>query len=250
MQRFDLLGVKVSATNLGEAAQTIQDWARDRTKTYVCVAPVSTIVEARSNPDYLKIVNAAQMVTPDGMPVVWWGRRQGFPQVARAYGPDLFQRICLDGCSSGLKHFLFGGTPETLSLLVASLQNRYPTIKIVGSFSPPFRAQIELESAEILRKIEDSGADILWVGLGSPKQDFWMARHRELLTVPVMVGVGAAFDFVAGVKKQAPRWMQQSGFEWLFRLLCEPRRLWRRYLVGNSKFIYFLLTDRLFKKRV
>jgi len=220
---LDILGVKIAATNLQLACQLIDRWIKERHKTYVCIAPVSTIVDCQYDPEYRKVVNSAGMATPDGMPLVWLARMRGY------------------------RHYFYGATPEVLERLESRLKNQFPDVKIVGSFSPGFSKQCQDESPEVLQEINRLQPDILWVGLGSPKQDFWMYRHRDKLEVPVMVGVGAAFDFLAGTKPQAPVWMRGIGLEWFFRFCCEPKRLWKRYLIGNSRFIYYLFRDSLTK---
>lgn len=242
-RKFDVLGVQVDVLNLDLADTQVQDWVARRKKVYVCVAPVSTVVQCREDEEYRKVVNGAQMVTPDGMPLVWLGRLQGNKDLARTYGPDLMLQICESGLRQGCRHYFYGAIPEVLERLESRLKNQFPNINIVGSFCPPFTKGCQDESAEVLKEINRLQPDILWVGLGSPKQDFWMSRHRDKLDVPVMIGVGAAFDFLSGSKKQAPVWMQRAGLEWLFRFLCEPRRLWRRYLFGNTKFVYLILRD-------
>ena len=240
----DICGVKVSSVNLNLAAETIENWIKNRYKTYVCVAPVSTIVECARNSDYMKIVNSAGMVTPDGMSLVWLSKMTGDKTIERTYGPDLLETVCALSAEKGVKPFFYGGTPEILTRLVNRLKEKFPGINIVGSYAPPFRSKAE-ESTEVLAQMQAAQPDILWIGLGSPKQDFWMRRYRPELSVPVMIGVGAAFDFLSGAKKQAPRWMQRSGLEWLFRLGCEPKRLWRRYLIGNTQFVYYVIKDFL-----
>jgi len=247
LKTIPLLGVKISRVNLDLAAQQIFEWVNAKQRTYVCVAPVSTLVDANQDPEYLSIVNGAGMVTPDGMPVVWLAHVRGCKEVSRTYGPDLMQLVCKEGQALGLRHFFYGSTEETLGKLQQKLLNVYPQIQIAGSYAPPFKPQGWQETKGIIDRINDSRADIIWVGIGSPKQDFWMHLHRPQLTAPVIIGAGAAFDFCAGVKPQAPRWMQRSGLEWLFRLCCEPGRLWKRYLVGNSLFLIYLLKDS-FKK--
>ena len=187
------------------------------------------------------------MVTPDGMPVVWLARSHGCQDIARTYGPDLMLEVCNHGQDLGLRHFFYGGTEDTLQKLQQKLLESYPQILIAGSYAPPFRAEVWQEDKEIIDRINNSAADIVWVGLGSPKQDFWMHLHRPLLNVPVIVGAGAAFDFCSGVKPQAPRWMQGCGLEWFFRLCCEPGRLWKRYLMGNSLFLIYLFRIHLKK---
>jgi N-acetylglucosaminyldiphosphoundecaprenol N-acetyl-beta-D-mannosaminyltransferase len=168
---------------------------------------------------------------------------KGCKNIERTYGPDLMKEVCNRGRGMGLRHFFYGSTAQTLERLKQCLTNAYPGLNVVGIYAPPFRDQAQRENPEVIDLINSSGADVLWIGLGSPKQDFWMSLHRPLLNAPVMVGSGAAFDFLSGVKPQAPQWMQQSGLEWLFRLCCEPRRLWRRYLVGNSLFILYVIQD-------
>jgi len=241
---FDVLGVRVSATNLGLASARIFEMIRDSARTYICIAPVSTIMDCQRSEEYRQVVNNAGMVTPDGMPVVWLGRRAGFP-VGRTYGPDLLETMCEQSARGECSHYFYGGTKEGNQKLTGRLKQRYPGLDIRGSYAPPFRPSGEREEDEVLKTINETKTDILWVGLGSPKQDVWMAGHRDALDVPVIIGVGAAFDFLAGLKPQAPRWMQRSGLEWLFRLCCEPQRLWKRYLVGNSLFIYLLIKHKI-----
>ncbi len=244
-ERIDLLGVRVSAVSIPLAVQTVDEWIASRAKTYVCVAPVSTLVDCQKNDEYKSVVNQAGMVTPDGMPVVWLGKASGSRVISRTYGPDLMQAVTDAGQAKGYRHFWFGGRDQTLGLLEEKIKQQYPAAKIVGKYSPPHMAYAQKESDEVIGMINDAKPDILWVGLGSPKQDFWMSLNRPLLNVPVMIGVGAAFDFLSGQKPQAPRWMQRSGLEWAFRLASEPRRLWRRYLIGNTEFIYYLVRDRI-----
>ncbi len=240
MHYVSILGVHVSAVNMDTAGAIIGRWITQEHKTYVCVAPVSTIVDCQHDAEYRRIVNAAGMVTPDGMPVVWLARRQA-PEVRRTYGPDLMRHLCRAGLALGWRHYFFGGTEENNARLREVLTKEFPGIQIAGMSAPPFRPHAQLEEVAVIEAINNSLPQIVWVGLGSPKQDFWMHLNRSQLQAPVLAGVGAAFDFLAGVKPQAPRWMQNTGLEWLFRLYCEPRRLWKRYLVGNSLFIFYLL---------
>jgi len=248
MTSFDILGVKISAVNLSSAAQQIEEWIAAKNKTYVCVAPVSTVMDCQDDADYLRIVNNAGMVTPDGMPVVWLGRRKLGTIVERTYGPDLMTLLCRLSEDKGYKHFFYGGSAEASRLLVENLQKRFPKLRIVGQYAPSFLAPKQKEKPDVIAQINAAQADVLWIGLGSPKQDYWMAMHRAELNVPVIVGAGAAFDFLAGTKPQAPRWMQRSGLEWVFRLCCEPRRLWKRYLLGNTRFVYLLLKNKFFNR--
>ncbi|MBL8013845.1 MAG: WecB/TagA/CpsF family glycosyltransferase [Candidatus Omnitrophica bacterium] len=248
-QSLDLLGVKVSDVNIPKAVAIIRQWISSRHKTYVCVAPVATLVDCQNDPDYRRIINSANMVTPDGMPVVWLGRASGSKTIDRTYGPDLMLAACQDGQQTGHRHFFYGSNAETLDLLDTKLRMKFPAMNIVGKISPDFKPRAVKEDPKVINAINQVRPDILWVGLGSPKQDFWIDIHRPLLDVPVIVGVGAAFDFLSGVKPQAPVWIQRSGFEWLFRLCSEPRRLWKRYLFGNSAFIYYVCRSYFKKSR-
>ena len=241
---INILGVRIAGVNLSRARLFIEDCIKQQKKTYVCVAPVATIVDCRQDKEYLKIVNEAGMVTPDGMPLVWLAKMKGHSQVERTYGPDLMLELCRQ---QGLRHFFYGASTTVLEQLQTRLKACYPTINIAGYHAPEFSREVAVASPEVIDKINASQPDIIWVALGSPKQDFWMHRHRPFLQAPVLIGVGAAFDFLAGTKPQAPRWMQYAGLEWLFRLLCEPRRLWKRYLIGNTKFLYYLCCSA-FKK--
>lgn len=245
MKCIDVLGVRVAATNLSNACQTIEHWISEKEKTYVCIAPVSTVVDSQKNEKYRNIVNSAGMTAPDGMPLVWIGKLTGNADIERTYGPDLLIALSKLSEQKGFKCFFYGGTSETNQLLIKKLEDQFPGIKIVGHIAPPFRNSGELEKEDILEQINKADPDILWVGLGSPKQDYWMHNHRSKLNVPVIIGVGAAFDFVAGVKPQAPLWMRRGGLEWFFRLCNEPRRLWRRYLIGNTTFIYLLIKSAI-----
>ena len=247
LQTISLLGVNVSRVNPVLALRQICEWVGQKQLTYVCVAPVSTLVDARRDAKYLAAVNAAGMVTPDGMPVVWLAKSKGCKDIERTYGPDLMLEVCNYGQGLGLRHFFYGGTDATLQKLLQKLRESYPQILVAGSYAPPFKTEVWKENKEIIDRINNSTADIVWVGLGSPKQDFWMQLHRPLLNAPVIVGAGAAFDFCSGTKPQAPRWMRACGLEWFFRLCCEPGRLWKRYLVGNSLFLIYLIQD-LFSK--
>jgi len=238
--KIDILGVRVDALNLDLACQKIGQWVGSRENVYVCVAPVSTLVDCQEDEQYRAVVNSAAMVTPDGMPVVWMVKLKGAKEVKRVYGPDLMKRLCIDE-KGKYKHFFYGATENTLNLLEQKLRESNLDIRIAGKIAPAFQQKAELEKKEVIDMINNADPDILWVGLGSPKQDFWMALNRGKLNVPVIIGIGAAFDFLAGVKPQAPKWMQGCGLEWLFRLICEPKRLWKRYLIGNVKFIYYLL---------
>jgi len=247
LKTIPLLGVKVSRVDPVLAVRQICEWVGQKQRTYVCVAPVSTLVDAKRDPKYMAVVNAAGMVTPDGMPVVWLARSKGCKDIARTYGPDLMLEACNLGQDLGLRHFFYGGTEDTLKKLQQKLLGAYPQMLVVGAYAPPFRKDVWQEDQAVIDRINNSAADIVWVGLGSPKQDFWMQLHRPFLKAPVIIGAGAAFDFCSGVKPQAPRWMRPLGLEWFFRLCCEPGRLWKRYLIGNSLFIIYVIKD-MFKR--
>ena len=244
---INILGVRISVVDLNNACLFIEECIKQRKKTYICVAPVATIVDCRQDKEYLKIVNEAGMVTPDGMPLVWLGKLKR-KNIERTYGPDLMPAFCDLSQQRGYRHYFLGGTQDKNNLLIEKLKTRFPKLEIAGSYAPPLRSIGEIEEGQVLEEINAANPDVLWVGLGSPKQDYWMRNHRGKLDVPIMIGVGAAFDFIAGTKRQAPIWMRRSGLEWLFRLCCEPKRLWKRYLFGNTQFIYFLIKDMM-KKR-
>jgi N-acetylglucosaminyldiphosphoundecaprenol N-acetyl-beta-D-mannosaminyltransferase len=247
-ETYDVLGVKISAVDPQKAEEVIADMIVHRQKGYVCVAPVSTVMDCRKDPAYCQIVNHADMVTPDGAPIAWLGCLAGHKHVRRTYGPDLMLQLCDHSRALGWKHFFYGGTPEVCDKLEHRLKEQFPGVNIVGKFSPPFMPQAMPLDKELALRINALQPDIIWVGLGAPKQDFWNVLNRGVLDAPVLVGIGAAFDFLSGMKPQAPRWMQNAGLEWLFRLCCEPQRLWRRYLIGNAQFLGLLLVDRLRRK--
>ncbi len=224
-----LLGVEISAVDMRRALEWIERWVAQGEPRYVCVAAAHSLMDCRADPELRRIFNRAAMVTPDGMPLVWYLRRKGHQQVGRVYGPDLMLALCEHGEPSGLRHFFYGGTPERLHMLAQRLGERFPGLEIAGTFAPPFRPLNEEEEHELREAVREVRPDVLWVGIGSPKQERWMADRVGDLEVPVMIGVGAAFDIHAGAKPQAPPWMQRAGLEWLFRLATEPGRAWRRY---------------------
>ncbi len=241
---FDVLGVRVHAIQIPEALQIINRWILqgDRGR-YVAVTGMHGVTEAQHDPRVKKILNAADLTVPDGMPLVWIGRLRGFRVERRVYGPELMLAACEAGVQDGLRHFFYGAMPSTLNSLAGALARRFPGLQIAGSIAPPFRDLTAVEDREIVAQINAARPDILWIGLSTPKQERWMYEHRDRLSVPVMIGVGAAFDIHAGRIKQAPAWMREHGFEWLFRLSQEPRRLWRRYLVYGSEFVYLVIRD-------
>ena len=243
--KVNILGVGVSPLEMDGALHTIEGWIERREQHYVCVTGVHGVMESQRDPDLRRIHNAAGLVTPDGMPLVWLCRLAGYSKVERVYGPDLMLACCGRSVARGYRNFFYGGTSGIPELLIARLRARFPELHITGTYSPPFRRLTSEEDDEIVRRINQADPDIIWVGLSTPKQERWMSEHVGRVTAPVMIGVGAAFDFHAGIKRQAPRWMQHSGLEWFFRLLTEPRRLWRRYLYNNPMFLWNVLLQRI-----
>lgn len=235
-----VLGMRVHATSYAETAEAVLEMASSREGGMVCVATVHMVMEAFDDPEFRRLVNSAERVTPDGMPLVWALRALGVPNASRVYGPSLTPEICARAERRGVAVGFYGGRREVIEELRTRLLARFPRLQVPFVYSPPYRPLTSQEDREVVDAIEMSGVRILFVGLGCPKQERWMAGHRSTLSC-AMVGVGAAFDFLAGTKAQAPRWMQGAGLEWLFRLAHEPRRLWRRYLVGNGRFLYHFL---------
>jgi len=207
-------------------------------RSYLTAAAVNLIMAAQEDPDARAAVLGATLAVPDGQPLVWALHALGHAHATRVYGPDLMVRFCARAARSGTAIYLYGGrSPAALALLEQRLRERFPGLQIAGGFSPPFRALTREEEERTIAEIDSSGAAVVWVGTGQPKQEKWMLRMRPRLSAPLLVGVGAAFDFHAGLVPQAPRWMQRSGLEWAYRLLREPRRLWRRYARYNPRFI-------------
>lgn len=236
LPRINILGVGINAINLQQAVAEIDRWIVSGERHYVNVCVVHTIMECQKDEALRKIVNASGLATPDGMPLVWLGRAHGYGETDRVYGPDVMLACCDRFRAAGRRHFFYGGAPGVADRLAARLNERFPGLVVAGTYSPPFRPANTDEDPPIIEAINAARPDIVWVGLGTPKQDFWVARHRAKLNAAALVAVGAAFDFHAGVLRQAPRWMQRSGLEWVFRLSQEPRRLAYRYLVYNPAF--------------
>ena len=234
---FRVLGIRVHAVQIPEVMARMTDWIRDHEAgRYIAVTGMHGAMEAHRNSHFKEVLNAASLVVSDGMPIVWLGRWQRHPLARRVYGPELMETFCRTTAHE-YRHFFYGGAPGVADHLARTMRNRYG-IRVAGAYSPPFRPLTLDEDEEVVARIQAAGPDVLWVGLSTPKQECWMYEHRHRLTVPVMVGVGAAFDFATGRVKQAPSWMREHGLEWLFRLIQEPRRLWRRYLIYGSKFAW------------
>jgi N-acetylglucosaminyldiphosphoundecaprenol N-acetyl-beta-D-mannosaminyltransferase len=247
--RVNVLGVGVSAITIEQALAAIDGWIAGRAPRYVCVTGMHGVMESQRDDALRRIHNAAGLVTPDGMPLVWMCRLAGQRHVERVYGPDLMLACLERSVERGYRHFLYGGAPGVPERLAERMRGRFPGARIVGCLSPPFRPLTPEEDDEIVRRIDEAEPDIVWVGLSTPRQERWMHEHVGRLRAPVLVGVGAAFDFHAGVKRQAPRWVQRRGLEWAFRLATEPRRLWRRYLTNIPAFGWLLLLQQLGLRR-
>jgi N-acetylglucosaminyldiphosphoundecaprenol N-acetyl-beta-D-mannosaminyltransferase len=228
--------MRVDGTSYDDAAGRVIAWARAGESRYVCCASVNNVMAAFDSTEFRGIMNSAGLVTPDGMPLVCGLRLLGARGATRVYGPDLTLRTLQAAEREGIPAGFYGANPATLARLCARLRERFPSLKIAYAFAPPFRPLTAEEDERVTREINESGARILFVGLSTPKQERWMAAHHGTVAA-VMLGVGAAFDFLAGVKPQAPRWMRRAGLEWLFRLCSEPRRLGPRYLRQNPRFL-------------
>jgi N-acetylglucosaminyldiphosphoundecaprenol N-acetyl-beta-D-mannosaminyltransferase len=235
--RANVLGVGIHAIDLPQAVRTIEAAVAQRHKGYVCVASVHGVMEAQRNPQFHQIMSRALLVTPDGMPTVWVGKLQGHQLMQRVFGPDLMLEVCRSSAGRGITHFLYGGQPGVAQQLRVTLEQRCPGIRLVGQFTPPFRPLSCDEERELLRMIGETRPDIMWVGLSTPKQEQFMANYIDRLECQVMVGVGAAFDFLTGRIADSPAWIKQFGLQWLHRLYQEPGRLWKRYLLNNSQFL-------------
>ncbi|MFV9504774.1 MAG: WecB/TagA/CpsF family glycosyltransferase [Oscillochloridaceae bacterium umkhey_bin13] len=246
--RFPVVDVQISALTFDQALQTLDRWIAQRERHYVNICTTHTVLECHDTPALAEVVNGAGMATPDGMPLVWLGRLHGH-FVERVYGPDVMLAACAQGLTRGYRHFFYGGAEGVAERLAERLQAQFPGLQVAGTYTPPFRPLTSADEQQIAELINASQADLVWVGLGTPKQDYWVARFRPLLDAPVLLAVGAAFDFHAGRVRQAPRWMQRSGLEWLFRLTQDPKRLWRRYIIGNPRFVY-LVARRLLRDRM
>jgi N-acetylglucosaminyldiphosphoundecaprenol N-acetyl-beta-D-mannosaminyltransferase len=235
--KVNILGVGVTPVNLRQAVDTLEKWADEGRREYVCCTSVHGLVEAQRDPEMRSVLNRASLATEDGMPLVWWCRRSGYPDAGRVSGSDLLLAMCERAAQRGHRHFFYGGSPRVVEALVLHLQQRFPGLVIAGYRSPPFRPLTQREDDADVQAINETRPDFVWVGLGTPKQDKWMALHVGKIQATALLGVGAAFDFVSETKPRAPLWMQRFGLEWLFRLTTEPRRLAPRYFVIISVFL-------------
>ncbi len=240
-EKRTLVRTPISTVNYEQALARCRAWieqgSAQRPARVVFAVSAHGIVEAYRKPDYAAMLAAADLAVPDGMPLVWALRSLGVKRQQRVYGPELMLRLCRQAAERSHSVYLYGGRPERLAELQRRLLAELPALRIVGAEAPPFRALSECEDAAVVARIRASGARLIFVGLGAPKQERWVIEHRDRLPGAVLAAVGAAFDFHSGRTKQAPPWMQRNGLEWLFRLLSEPRRLWRRYLLETPWFL-------------
>jgi N-acetylglucosaminyldiphosphoundecaprenol N-acetyl-beta-D-mannosaminyltransferase len=232
-----VVGLPITLGAVADVASELETWIRARRREYVCLVNVHLMEEAHRNPLVREALCAAGMALPDGMPIAWLARWH-HPGASRIAGADLFHELASRSDRSPIRHFFLGGAPDTLERLVANAAAQYPHLQIVGAYSPPFRPISDPELREIARAVDDTSPDVVWVGLGAPKQELWMQRARPFVQAPLLIGVGAVFDFVAGTRKRAPETLQRIGLEWAYRLATEPRRLASRYLRTNATFAW------------
>jgi N-acetylglucosaminyldiphosphoundecaprenol N-acetyl-beta-D-mannosaminyltransferase len=245
LPNVSILGVPISLVDLKTAVGTILLWAQNGDAKYVCARDVHGLMISLKDPAMMDIHRAAGLVTPDGMPLVWLSKWRSRQPVKRVCGADLVDALCNEGQSRGLRHYFYGGKPGVAEAMIRNLKAKYPDLVVTGSCSPPFRRLTEEEDADVVDAINQSGAQVVWIGLSTPKQEFWMRDHVGRIDGTTLIGVGAAFDFHSGAITRAPKWMQKSGFEWLHRLLSEPGRLWRRYVVMAPIFIFKIVCEEI-----
>lgn len=239
-EHADVLGVKVSAINMDRAVELADLWVATGSPGYICVTGVHGVMEAQSDSELRRILNHAFLNTPDGMPMLWIGRLQGFRQMDRVYGPDFMAAMCRLSVERGYRNFLYGGNPGVAELLSEMLQKKFLGLQVVGTYTPPFRSLTAEEEEEFSDRVRQSRPHILWVGLSTPRQEQFMAQYVDRLEVPLLAGVGAAFDYHTGRIRECPNWIKRAGLQWLHRLMQDPRRLWRRYLRNNPAFLWHI----------
>lgn len=242
-ERTRIISLDVDVTDYQQTIATVDKLARAGRGGYVCIANVHMTIEAHDDPKYAELVNAADLVVPDGRPLSWMQKRAGHYDASQVRGPSLMPMLMAHAERESLKVGFYGGRPEVIGKIVERAKIDYPKLEIPYAYSPPFRPLTDDEDAKVIGQMNERGIDILFVGLGCPKGERWMAEHRSRIGA-VMLGVGAAFDFYSGTLAEAPKWMRNAGLEWLFRLSSEPARLWRRYLTTNSRFVYLVLRRR------
>ena len=238
LERVNILGVGISVLTMDAALEKIETLLDRGEHGYICVCGAQGIIEAQNDPQHRDILNRAYLNTPDGLPTVWLGKYHGFRNMGRVYGPRLMLALCGRSVSKGYRHFLYGGRPGVVEKLKAELTGRYPGLEIVGTYTPPFRPLTEEEERDLIRQVEAAQPDVFWCGLGAPKQERFMVQYQDRLPVKLMIGVGAAFDILSGTTREAPEWVLNTGLTSIFRVWQEPRRLWRRYLFNNPRFVW------------
>jgi N-acetylglucosaminyldiphosphoundecaprenol N-acetyl-beta-D-mannosaminyltransferase len=242
---FSLLGVPIAAATMLTAIGTVSAWIESRERgKMVTFTNAHMLVEACKNPAFCQILNQSDLNCPDGMPLVWFGRRRGNAEIRRVCGPEFMPAFCETTAEKGWRHFFYGGAEGVAERAAVMLQRKAPGMEIAGTYCPPFRPLTLEEDEEIIHLINSSKPDVIWVGLGCPKQENWIAQHRNRLDASVCLAVGLAFDIAAGLRKRAPAVVRTAGMEWFYRLCQEPRRLWKRYLLYNGIFLYYALTER------
>lgn len=248
MPTFNVLGVRIASTQIDAVIRQMREWIERRSLGNILVfANVHVVMEAQRDDEFRMILNES-LNLPDGKPLSWVARTRGHVIQRRVYGPDLLMDFCSASVHERYRHFFYGGAPGVAERLGTELQLRFG-VNVVGSYSPPFRKLTREEDARVVQMINAAKPDVVWIGLGCPKQEKWAYEHRDLLNVPILAAVGQAFDIHSGLAPQAPRWMRESGLEWLFRFSREPRRLWRRYLIYNSHFLYLVFLEFLGLKK-
>src|SRR5579883_968647 len=235
--RVNILGVGVSVLDVSTAVETVNSFLHSGKKGYICVTGMHGIMEAQTDPEFRQIQNNSLITTPDGIPTVWIGHLMVHKNMKHVAGPNFMMEVCAAAAKNGSKHFLYGGKPGVAELLKKTLTERFPGLQIVGTYTPPFRPLNAEEEAELFRMLQESGADVLWCGISTPKQERFMAKYIDRLPVKLMIGVGAAFDINSGLLKDSPEWAKKCGLQWFHRLCQEPRRLWRRYLLNIPRFV-------------
>ena len=243
LKTCNILGLDILVTDMEKTVNLIEQNIEQLRGKYICVGNVHTTVMAHDDPQYHTVQADAAFVLPDGGPLSGYSRKHGFPEAERVTGPDLMLELFAISKEKGYRHYFYGATEETLQSMKEVLERDYPGIQIAGMYAPPFRALTPQEDAQIVAKINEARPDFIWIGLGAPKQEEWMYQHMGQLQ-GVLIGVGAGFDYLAGYIKRAPRWMQRMSLEWLYRLLQDPKRLWRRYFTSNVKFICLTRMDK------
>lgn len=244
-RRVSVLGVQVSITNMQCAVNAADEFIRAGGRGYICVSGVHGVMESQSDEELMKIHNNSFLTVPDGMPLVWLGKMKGFRSMGRVYGPDFMIELCARAARRGYRVFLYGGVPGVAEDLKDALEKKCFGLNVVGTYTPPFRPLNRIEEAELVARVAECHPEIIWVGLSTPKQERFMSRYLPMLDTRLMVGVGAAFDIHTGRINDSPAWLKACGLQWLHRLLQEPRRLWRRYLYNNPRFLYMVSKDLL-----